>query len=66
MKPTLFWYLENIFILYIDYLILCVIDFQSWKVKERQYLQPSPNSGQGGFKNQEKYGQVTAHLRFDF
>ena len=42
------------FYLYIDYLILCVINFQSLKVKEGQYLQPRPNSGQGGFKNLKK------------
>ena len=42
------------FYLLIHWLILCVINFQSWKVKEGQYLQPRPNSGQGGFKNLKK------------
>ena len=42
------------FYLFIDQLRLCVIYFQSWKVKEWQYLQPRPNSSQGGFKNLKK------------
>ena len=50
------------FYLFIDLLRLCIIYFQSWKVKEGQYLQPRPNSCQGGFKNLKKYG----HLKFTF
>ena len=56
MKPLLFRFLENTFIC----LFISVIHFQSWKVKEGQYLQPSPNSGPDGLRNLKKYGQVTA------